>query len=85
MRTARQNRIDRALARILTDAAPYLMPDAALREEIAARVTPRPTASEVEDTLKHFDAERRLTSVPSDTGPKWKLNDAGQAWAAENL
>jgi len=85
MRTPRQNRIDRALARILTDAAPYLMPDAALREEIAARVIPRPSATEVADTLRHFDESARLTSVQGETGPKWKLNEAGQAWASENL
>lgn len=85
MRTPRQNRLDRALARILTDASPYLMPDGALREEIASRVIPRPSATEVEDCLRHADEAKRLTSVPSDTGPKWKLNDIGQAWASENL
>ncbi|MBC8009962.1 MAG: hypothetical protein H7067_07685 [Burkholderiales bacterium] len=85
MRTPRQNRIDRALARVLTDAAPYLIPDTALREDMASRVVPRPTATEIEEAVRHADTERRLTSVPGETGPKWKLNDAGQAWASENL
>ena len=85
MRTPRQNRIDRALARVLTDSAPYLMPDFALREEIASRVIPRPTNTEVDEAVRHADEAGRLTSVPGETGPKWKLNDAGQAWASENL
>ena len=84
MRNRRQHTIDRALARILEDASPYLMPEQALREEIASRVTPRPTTTELDDALRHADAERRLTSLAADTGPKHKLSDIGRAWLAEN-
>ena len=85
MRTARQHKIDKALARVLIDAAPYHMPEAALREEIIGRVIPRPTATEVDDSIRHADQEKRLVSVQADTGPKYTLSEIGQAWAAGNL
>lgn len=85
MRTPRQLKLDRAIARVLTDAAPYLMRQDLLAEEITGRVIPRPTATEVEEAIRHADQEKRLTSVPSDAGPKFRLSEIGQAWAAENL
>jgi hypothetical protein len=84
MRTRRQHTIDRALARILDDASPYLMPEQPLREELASRVTPRPSTTEVDDALRHADTELRLSTVQVDTGPKYKLSDIGQAWLSEN-
>ena len=85
MRTSAQLRTDRALVRILLDAAPYLMPEAALKEEITLRVIPRPSAGEVEDSIRHADTERRLVAVRTEGGLKYKLSEAGQAWAQENL
>ncbi len=85
MRTKRQNQLDRALAEVLKDLGDYLLPDRTLRQEIALRAHPRATETEAAETIAHFDGAGRLTSVQSDAGPKWKLNDAGKAWASENL
>ena len=85
MRTSRQNLIDRALAETLQGLGDYLLPDKTLRQEIALRVHPRASDTEAGESIAHFDAEKRLTSVRGDTGLKWKLNDTGKAWAAENL
>lgn len=85
MRTPRQNKIDRALADTLNGLGDYLLPDDVLRKEIALRVHPRATETEAAESIRHFDAQGRLTSVQAEAGPKWKLNDAGKAWAAENL
>ena len=85
MRTRRQLTLDRALASILNDAQPYLMPEQALREEIASRVTPRPTTTELDEALRHADGARRLVSVQADGGPKYKLSEIGHAWLSENL
>jgi hypothetical protein len=84
-RTPRQLRLDRALAAALSDSAPYLLPAATLREEITLRVTPRATATEAEEAIRHADGAGRLTSIQAESGAKYKLNEVGQAWAAENL
>lgn len=84
-RTRRQHTLDRMLGRLLNDAQPYLLPEDALREELTARVIPRPSATEVEDAIRHADAERRLVSVEAETGRKYKLSEIGQAWLSENL
>jgi hypothetical protein len=85
MRTYRQTQLDRALAETLRGLGEYLLPDKTLRQEIILRTHPRATETEAEATIAHFDAEKRLTSVQAEAGPKWKLNDNGKAWAAENL
>lgn len=85
MRTARQNQIDLVLAETLTNTGDYLLPDKSLRQHIVRGVTPRATETEAAEAIAHFDAQGRLTSVQAEAGPKWKLNDAGKAWAAENL
>lgn len=85
MRTPRQNQLDRALADTLRGLGDYLLPDRTLRQEIALRVHPRGTETECAETIAHFDSAGRLTSVQAESGPKWRLNDAGKAWAAENL
>lgn len=85
MRNRRQHQIDRTLARLLNDAQPYLLPEDALREELASRVIPRPSTTEVDDALRHADAERRLVAVEAETGRKYKLSEIGHAWLSENL
>ncbi len=84
-RSSRQHQIDRALADTLHGLGDYLLPDRTLRQEIALRVHPRATDTEVAESIRHFDAAGRLTSVQSEAGPKWRLNDTGKAWCAEHL
>jgi len=85
MRTPRQNQLDRALASTLLGLGGYLLPEIALRIEIGLRTHPRATETEITEALHHADTAGRLTSVQGETCPKYKLNSAGLAWAAENL
>ena len=84
MRTLRQNRIDRALARVLGSIGDYLLPDATLRTEVALHVVPPPTTAEMDEAIRHADTQRRIIGIQGETGPKWKLSEVGQAWHAEN-
>jgi hypothetical protein len=83
MRTPRQHRIDLALAECLRDAAPYLLPESVLTADAARKVVPRPTATELADSLRHLDLARALTSVVGETEPGYRLSPLGLAWLAE--
>lgn len=84
-RTARQYRLDRAIARVLANCGAYLLPQSALIDEVGLLVTaPRPAQSEVEESIKHHDSSGRLTGIQGETETKWKLSDAGRAWHQEN-
>jgi hypothetical protein len=85
MRTSRQHRIDRAVARVLSQIGDYLLPQESLIDEVSLLImAPRPTRAEIEDSIRHHEANGRITGVHGETGPKWKLSDTGRAWWAEN-
>jgi hypothetical protein len=85
MRTARQHRIDRAVARVLAATGAYMLPEGTVIDEVGLLViAPRATQSEIEESIRHHDSSGRLTGVSGDMGTKWKLNDAGRAWWGEN-
>jgi len=84
MRTERQHRIDRALVRTLRQTSPLLLREKTLRDEIALGTDPAATNDEITEAIRHADGEGRLTTVRGETGLKYKLNDNGHAWAAEN-
>ena len=85
MRTARQHRLDRAVARVLANCGDYMLPHETLIDEVGLLImAPRPTRAEIEDSIKHHESSGRITGVNGETGTKWKLNDAGRAWWAEN-
>lgn len=83
-RSQRQHLIDRAIIRGLLQCGPYACPEMALHETIVLTVTPAPMKSELENSLRHHEAERRIIGVPAETGRKWKITDEGQLWAAEH-
>jgi hypothetical protein len=84
-RTEYQQRIDRALTRVLLNLGDYLLPEKSLAAEIELGTHPRPAAAEIAEAIRHADSHRRIISVRADTGLKWKLTELGRAWAAENL
>ena len=85
MRTARQHRIDRAVARVLAATGAYMLPEETVIDEVGLLViAPRATQSAIEESIRHHDSSGRLTGVSGDMGTKWKLNDAGRAWWGEN-
>lgn len=86
MRTERQQFLDRILVRVLLQCGEYMCQ----QEVLAMRMrqfagAPRITDTEFADSLSHHDGAGRLTSVRSESAVKWKLNDTGRAWAAEQL
>jgi len=85
MRTPRQHRIDRAVARALADCGEFMLREDLLIDQAGLWIAaPRASQAEIEESIRHHDASGRLTGIASDSGRKWKLNDAGRAWWAEN-
>lgn len=84
MRDKRQHKIDVAVAEALHAAGSFLLPDSILKADAARAVVPRPTESELADSIAYHDREGRLTSVAGETEQKRKLNDQGRAWLLEN-
>jgi len=84
-RTEQQHRVDRALARVLLNVGDYLLPERALRDEITLVLHPPSARAEIDEAIRHADNAGRLTAVRGEIGLKYKLNDAGRAWASENL
>lgn len=86
MRTARQHQIDCALMRALSQSGSYLAPRLALFALAKLHIVGAPaTETELVESLGYHDTAGRLTSVLGETGAKYRLNDTGRAWAAENL
>jgi hypothetical protein len=83
VRSARQHKVDLALAEALAAAGSYLLPDSILKADAARLVVPRPSESELLDCIAHHDRSGHLTSVAGATEQKRKLNDAGRAWLQE--
>lgn len=84
MRSARQHKIDRAVAECLAQAGTFLLPDSVLKADAARLVVPRPSETELQDSIAYHDRAGRLTSIAGETEQKRKLNDAGHAWHQEN-
>lgn len=84
MRSTRQHRIDIAVAACLVAAGTYLLPDSVLKADAARMVVPRPSESELLDSISYHDKAGHLTSIAGETEQKRKLNDAGRAWHLEN-
>ena len=84
MRSLRQHQIDVALAKCLEQAAPYLLPEGVLKADAGRLVVPRPTNTELADSIRYHDTAGRLTSVQGETEAKYKLNEDGRAWLQEN-
>lgn len=83
-RSARQNKVDRAVAEAYAAAAGYLIPDSILKSDAARLVTPRASDTELLCSILYHDTSGRLTTVQGEVEPKRKLNDAGTAWLEEN-
>lgn len=84
MRSSRQNKVDVAVAEALHLAAGYLVPLSVLKADAGRLVAPRATDTELTSAVDYHDRSGRFTSVQGETEPKYKLNDAGHAWHAEN-
>lgn len=81
--TDREYLIRRNILRQLSAADGMLCLAAHLQTDVEM-ATPRLTSTEFDGALAAIDRERLVTSVASVRGTKYKINDAGQAWLAEN-
>lgn len=84
IRSKRQHTIDRAIVRALASCGGYLCPEETLQEQVSLSVTPFPTRSEFDDSLRHVDSERLVIDGDTATGKGWKLTAEGKVWAKEN-
>ena len=72
--------------RALSQSGNYLAPRQALFALAKLHVVGEPpTETELVESLGYHDNAGRLTSVQGETGAKYRLNDTGRAWVAENL
>ncbi len=83
-RTERQHQIDRAVVKSLREVNGRLVPERALVDSVAIKIDfMEPARSEIDDALRHAEREGRALGVCSETGRKYKLTEAGEAWALE--
>jgi hypothetical protein len=86
MRTSRQHRIDRAIARTLHNCGEFVLPQETLIDEVGLLIAaPRVTRSEVEESILHMESKQRILGVVGESATQWKLTAIGQAWWMENL
>lgn len=85
MRTERQHQIDCAIVRSLREANGRLVVMPALRFSVERKLDHlRPTTAEINEAVGYQDREGRILGVGTETGTKYKLTEAGEAWALEN-
>lgn len=85
MRTLRQQKIDRAIVRVVNSLpVGILLPDHLLRAEVGMHVVPEPTAAELDDALRHADTQRRIEGIDTETGRQWQITDTGRLWHTRN-
>lgn len=81
--TDREHLLRRNILRALAACGDYLILAAQLQAEVGL-LTPRLAATEFDDALQSAEDARQVTSVESERGRKYKINDAGRAWLSEN-
>jgi hypothetical protein len=83
-RNERQHTLDRAVISALRQAGGRLVPETALIGAVEVKVDHlAPTRAEIEDAIRHAEREGRALGVTGETGRKYKLTEAGEAWALE--
>ena len=84
-RNERQHHLDRAVVRTLREARGRLVPEVALREAVEIKADYlSPTVAEIDEAVRHAEREGRALGVAGETGRKYKITEAGEAWALEN-
>ena len=83
-RNERQHQIDRAVIKSLRDCNGRLIGEKPLATSVEIKVDfLAPTVAEIEDAIRHAEREGRALGVTGETGKKFKLTEAGEAWALE--
>lgn len=83
MRNERQHDLDRTVIRALLQMGDLPLRDAYLVDAVRRAAEPAALLSEAEEAVRYAEAQRRIVGIRAETGVKWKLTDAGRAWAAE--
>lgn len=85
MRTERQHQIDCAIVRSLREVNGRLVVLPALRFSVERKLDHlRPSTAEIDEAVRYQDREGRILGIAAETGTKYKLTEAGEAWALEN-
>lgn len=83
MRNDRQTLIRKNILKQLAEAGDFLVLGNHLKGDVEM-TTPQLKATEFFDELDSAESDRLITSVRSDRGLKYKINDNGRAWLSEN-
>lgn len=72
-----------ALLQALADVGDYMLPERTLFADMNIRCANPVTLTEFRQMLQEAEAQRRVISVRSEDGLKWKITDNGRARLAE--
>lgn len=83
-RNERQHTLDRAAVSVLRQACGRLVPVDVIVAQVMVRADwIEPTKAEVEEAIRYVESQGRALGVSGETGRKYKLTEAGEAWALE--
>lgn len=83
-RNERQHYLDRAVISVLRMCRGRLVAEAALVEHALVRGdSVEPTHAEIEEAIRYAERTGRALGVSGETGRKYKITEAGEAWALE--
>jgi hypothetical protein len=84
-RNARQHQLDRAVVKTLREVGGRLVPEDAVVSTVEIKVDfLEPTRAEILDAIRHAETEGRALGVSTETGRKFQITEAGEAWALAN-
>lgn len=83
-RTPKQHTLDRAVVSTLRQVGGRLVPEEALIATVEIKTDYlAPTRSEIEEAIRYAEREGRALGLSGETGRKYKITEAGEAWALE--
>lgn len=83
--TERHFQLKRAALRSLADCGGYPVREESIHEQTSLKADfLQPSTAELDAVMRELDAERLSVALPTESGRKLKLTDAGRLWLAEH-
>ncbi|HSI13396.1 MAG TPA: hypothetical protein VK961_15200 [Chthoniobacter sp.] len=83
-RSPDQHTLDRAVISVLRQVSGRLVPEDALISAVEIKTDYlAPSRAEIEEAIRYAEREGRALGVTVETGKKYKITEAGEAWALE--
>lgn len=72
------------ILRLLKESKPYMMPEPAVLNQLAVRVRPPVTPTEIREVIKDLETNHRIVGITGEDGvARYKITAAGEATIAE--